>query len=58
MKASRITTITARVTPEMKKRFVAEANKEHDKSPSDVLRDLVAVYLSNRDNLTKKEAVK
>lgn len=49
MKASRITTITARVTPEMKEQFVAKANQEPDKSPSDVLRDLVAFYLSNRE---------
>ena len=48
MKEPQTTTLTARVTPAMKRQFVTKANREPNKTPSDVLRDLVAVYLSNQ----------
>ena len=53
MKTSRISSITARVTPTMKEQFVAKAALEPDKTPSDVLRDLIIFYLSNHDIFQK-----
>lgn len=53
MKTSRISAITARVTPTMKEQFVAKAAQEPDKTVSDVLRDLIVLYLSNHDIFQK-----
>ena len=55
MKEPQTTTLTARVSPSVKRQFVTKANREPNKTPSDVLRDLVTVYLSNQP---KKETAK
>ena len=49
MKEPQTTTLTARVTPAMKRQFVTKANREPNKTPSDVLRDLITSYLSKKE---------
>lgn len=45
MKKPQTVSLTARVTPELKTEFMCKANREPNKTPSDVLRDLVTSYL-------------
>ena len=55
MKEPQTATITARVSPSVKRQFLAASRKEKDKNASDVLRQLIQLYLSNH---SEKETAK